>query len=389
MRCVIINLFHIVIMICHTLVNTKIIDNLNAGKLMIEFIDNTQTHNTAIQLLMPSKFKWAVTQVFSYLLGEHVSRTLLPAQLRSEDADDWQSTYQYEQRALRKLSTAGYSNLQSHKFHLQTTDGALLETIELKHQTQERKAVDQRKYAIYLVGNGMCYQDVLSEILLDARDLEINALAFNYRNVMDSSGTLTQYITLVLDVISQIERLKQNGISPDNIYIIGHSFGAAIGTIAAYVYASLNENVKLLNGRSFGSSNEFLYYLLPEGWQRTINGSLQDLALNLTGWNFSPAEFFALIPAANKRYIVIKNASAEDDCSPDGVIAHPASLHKGLKRFLQAHPEYTTENPDMICQKVLSFNRLFGFGHNDPMRTLQCVNSEENARDYYRRFIME
>lgn len=354
---------------------------------MIKSVSSSQLHDLATIEFRPSFVKRVLSKLFCYLFGEQVGLDLLPAQQRKHDQEDWNGTYHYQQSTLNKLTKPEFADIQAETFHVKTPDEAYLETVEFIHQSQSAKAPNKQNYVLYLVGNGMCFQDLLIDILEDSRDLGYNMIAFNYRNVMNSAGELSNFLPLVLDIITQIEYLRSKGIRPDNIRIQGHSFGAAIGTLAAYIYFLNGENVKLINGRSFNDSLEFLNSFLPDTNLGKLKALFQTMKLHLTNWVFSPTEYFAKIPANNKRYLVVKNPKNGDDFMPDGVIEHSVSLHKGLKSFIESHPELANRNPPQVGQKVLSYNRMFRVGHNDPLHTLNCQGLDVDAREYCRQFM--
>lgn len=345
----------------------------------------TALHRLAEKTLEPRGAWGLCTRVCSYLFGASISKKILPSQTLHDD-DFINESKQLEGQFERKLATLDQQGITATKFKLRTYDNATLESIELKHPNQEQKDPYERHYVICLVGNGMCYQDLLRDMLDDCKNMQYNVLSFNYRNVLESNGTLTSQVPLILDLISQIERLKQQGIKPENIHLLGHSFGAAIATITASIYHLYGEQPDLVNGRSLSTAAEFVYFQHPEGLQRLIWGNLDRLKLALTNLNLNPVLAYSHIPVENKRYFYVKKVKTRNDSKPDGVIDHQASFHKGLKNTLRTNPGlFFAHNPLTTGQKVLSFNRMFGFGHNDPTDLLQLPNGT-NARDLYRQF---
>lgn len=346
----------------------------------------TAVHHFAEQVLVPKGFWGLCTRIGSYLFGASVSQKILPSQVQHDD-DFVQGSNQLLRQFERKLSTPEFTGYTANRFFLKTYDDALLETMEIKHPAQEQNAPNQQQYMICLVGNGMCYQDILRDMLDDSKSMQFNVLSFNYRNVLDSDGDLTSQLPLILDVISQMERLKQQGIDPANIHILGHSFGAAVATVTAAIYHMYGERPDLVNGRSFSSAADFLYHQQPEGWQRMIWGNLDRLKLALTNLNLNPVEAYLQIHPDNREYFYVKKMKANPSSKPDGVIDHIASFHKGVKSISRGlfftNP---AQNPVNSGQKVISTNRLENMGHNDSAKYLNLPDDSSTACDRYRSF---
>ncbi len=354
-------------------------------------------HNFAKSLLYPrtvSNVLWnGMTSVFSYFLGERISQTLLPAQALKDDPSFVRDTRSLEAEFHRKLLNPEFSEISAENHVVSTHDDAELETLEITHTEQSRKNPADQQYIIYLVGNGMCYQDILRQCLSDCKEMKYNCLTYNYRNVMASTGTLHSKFDLISDLISQIERLRTQGVQAENINLCGHSLGAGIATVVAYIYSKMGVNMKLFNGRSFTTFSDLIYYQYPEGWSRTIWGNLARLKLKLTDLDIEALVPYLEIPEQNKSYIAVKESKREKDSKPDGVIDERVSLEYGLKNLRMRPKDLTAiEERNKVLYhgtKVLSFNRMFGCGHNDPIQTLRCKNLEENAQEYYRCFFSD
>ena len=365
-------------------------------------VPRTATHAFAYRLLYPntlvSKLWGGITGTMGYLFGNSISKSLIPGQTLSEDESFVQGTRSLEAQFARDLSKPDNAVITAEKHVVTTHDDADLETIEFTHADQARKAPADRQYIIYLVGNSMCYQDILKDCLSDTKALGFNAVAYNYRNVMDSSGDISSKFDLISDLISQIERLKKQGVRSENIHLCGHSVGAGIATVVAYVYAKMGENIKLFNGRSFGQFSDILYYQQPEGWKRKIWGNFAKLKLKFADLDIDALSAYLEIPEQNKSFITVVKEASEPNSMPDGVIDVPASLFYGLQQRRQLpadlHPNASAEELRYQGALVFSHNRIAGCGHNDPIKYLVRKGAQgdeqqkalDNAQEYYREF---
>lgn len=357
-------------------------------------VSKTQTHDFAKSLLYPKTVTgilWrAITSGFGYFFDKKISQKLVPAQILTNDETFIRDTYTIEEQFNRKLSKPENSDVKAETHTVCTHDGAELETFELTHAEQETLAPDQQKYIIYLVGNGMCFQDIFKQLLDDCKALKYNTLSYNYRNVLRSTGEIHNKFDLISDLISQIERLRAQGIDLENIHLCGHSLGAGISTIVAHIYYKMGFNMKIFNGRSFTKFSDLVYYQHPEGWDRTIWGTLDKLKFTLTDLDIDALSAYLEIPEESKCYITVESNKSESRSVEDGVIARPASLHFGLtthhQRPKDLHPDPNDELRLYHGTKVISTNNLAGYGHNDPIETLTCKDSKENAQEYYRKF---
>lgn len=322
-----------------------------------------------------------------------IKHTVLPALTFSKDLFFVNETKRLEAQFYEKVDKD--SELSVSLLEIIQWDGATIETMELQHSAQLEKPASLQKYMIFLVGNGMCMQDMYQDIRRCTLDTQYNAISFNYRGIMRSEGKLTSQVDLVYDAISQIERLRQQGVKPENITLIGHSLGAAIATLASYVYFKLNMPIRLFNGCSFSSFAEMIYH------HDLLEGKSESFALNhkkqFEDNNFAieVAKYFKALPEESKDYIVIKPKKMPDrstDGVEDGVIPRPASLHASLKeerkKLKQSGHLSDYERLKMKNRKVISRNRLFGAGHNDALSTLMCGESLKTAEEYRLEFIL-
>ncbi|QDP72950.1 hypothetical protein FOG18_10440 [Legionella israelensis] len=320
--------------------------------------------------------------MFCFFMGSTVSKQVLPAQNLKNDFFFLEETYAIEAAIKNELSKASDISFQHHE--IENFDGALLETAEFLHIEQQRQPIDQQKFVIFAVGNDMCMQDLYKDLVRHSRKLKQNVVAFNFRNVIRSSGALKSQIDLVYDAIAQVERLRNMGVSEKNISLVGHSLGAAVLTLISYLYFKQGMPIKIFNGRSFSSFSNLKHYQL-ERERETKKQKWTSLKLYLSNFELEVAPYFIEIPDKYKEYIVIKPSKHSKDSNEvlDGVIPEKASLHYSLKKEKRSVERVN----HWKNRKVISSNRLFGFGHNDPLSLLKCRDSEETAEEFCHHFI--
>lgn len=335
-----------------------------------------------------------IRRLVSFLMGEKVSRQVLPAQVLREDEFYTQDVEQNERAFIKKVQASdGRMTAQFHE--IENFDGSILETMELTHQSQLKKSLEDQQFTIFTVGNGMCMQDLYPDLLLDCEKLEHNVIAFNFRNVIRSEGRLTSQLDLVYDVIAQIERLRMLGVSTKNISLVGHSLGAAVVTLVSYLYYKEGMPLKVFNGRSFSSFSDLCYYQLEENNESYLTKLLSRIKHYLTNFKLEVTPFYRLIPDIYKEYIVVKplkEPTVDFPFSvPDGVIPPKASLHYALKEDRaeeKKESDLTSEKKaHWKNRKVISTNGLFKMGHNDSLRLLHCRENKQTADEFCRQFV--
>lgn len=358
------------------------------------FIKKSSIHDKAENYFGLGSYVNPVTWVRALagkLIGNKTGVLVLPAQKLSEDNTYLNDTFVIEHNFKDNVASNSEISLNFHE--VENFDGAILETMELSHKIQLDKPINEQNFVIFSVGNDMCMQDLYKDLYTECQKLELNIVSFNFRNVIRSSGKVNSQLDLIYDVIAQVERLLNAGVDPKNITLVGHSLGAAIVTLASFLYYKKGTPIKVFNGRSFSSFSALKYHQLD---QRKLEQDLTGLQLYFSNFELNVAPYFAEIPEEYKEYIVIKQNKKKDksDASfqvPDGVIPHPASLHVALKadrKKEKRSQEYTPERAlHLQNRKVISTNRIFGFGHNDPLSALKCRDGKETADEFCRHFI--
>lgn len=121
----------------------------------------------------------------------------------------------------------------------------------------------QRRWVVYLGGNGELYELLLEEMYNVARDSGLGVFLFNFRGVSHSEGEVRDATDLVVDCLVVLEYMQDHlGALPNNILLYGHSIGGAVATIARAVHSPSGP---LLSDRSFASFGGAAHGMESEG----------------------------------------------------------------------------------------------------------------------------
>ncbi|MFJ1268550.1 hypothetical protein ACD661_08295 [Legionella lytica] len=222
-----------------------------------------------------------------------------------------------------------------HKQHtVATFDEALLDTLEIRHCAQQELEPSHQTFIINFNCNFKAYEQSLVEMQENARDLQTNVIGFNYRNVGRSQGQVKFMCHLIIDGIAQVQRLLDQGVSPENITLNGLSIGGGIATCVAWYFHQQEIKLNLFNDRSFASSLQLvLSHVENLPVLGGILGFLCTLVICNSTWYAEIAELFQDIPEQFRDYMLVRTPKAkrtpqsEDDLS----IPHEGSLHLGLR----------------------------------------------------------
>ena len=289
----------------------------------------------AIRVIFPPILLWDLIKIgFSKLLGEGIGELILPAQKMNF--------------ILAMDNPIDYGRLVCKHHIIETYDGARLDTFELDHQSQKALESKYQKYIINFVGNASCYERHIEEMKNDAEVLQANVVGFNFRGVYDSSGKAKSSEDLVTDGIAQVQRLLDQGVSPQNITLKGHSLGAGIAALVANHFHQLKQPINVFNSRSFSTISDVLVGHirlerdekgLPLGHKESLGKKILGwlatpfikLALALVKWEIKAGAAFRRIPEAYRDYVVVRSKKSErDQRTDDPIIPHYASIHKAL-----------------------------------------------------------
>ncbi|EHL30421.1 alpha/beta fold hydrolase [Legionella drancourtii] len=320
---------------------------------------------SAVRIVFPPVLLWDLIKLgANKLLGEWVGGLVLPAQNDNFDylavTDDAVSNYNGDE-------------LTCEKHEVITHDKVHLDTFEVQHESQIKIEPKYQKYIINLVGNGMCYEGIIADMMNDAMLLQANVVGFNFRGVGQSTSRAKSRNDLVADGIAQVQRLLAQGVSPQNITLKGHSLGAGVASLVAQHFHQLGQPINLFNSRSFSTITNFLVGHirlerdkdgLAIGHKDSIGGIILGwlakpfvkLGVALVKWEINAGSAFKNLPAAYKDYIVVRSRKEiRGERIDDAVIPHYASIHKELtseRRAKKAEIDEEIENLDDIIQKA-------------------------------------
>lgn len=270
--------------------------------------------------------------------------------------------------------------------HVGTHDGAILDTIEVNSLGDASSPVNTRHYIIKFNGNGMQYEDAVSSYARDANRLDASVIGFNYRGVGNSKKTPDTFQDLVTDGIAQVQRLLDKGVDSKKITLDGLSLGGGVATMVAAHFHQLGKPVYLWNDRSFASiSKAAAGMVAPESegiFGNAFGTSLETSSWSVmapAGWDANVAKTYNSIPVEYKGHMYV--AKKSNKSYGDGVIAHRASLHRGVKPYEKTYGLKTGH-------KVYAQSRMFGGGHN--MQRSDLVSAEDqrlSGQDVFESFV--
>lgn len=303
--------------------------------------------------------KYIINALFGRMLGRVILRNQTAEDLKNDLIED---TTQYNS-----------DTLTFHSEKIITHDHCELDTIEINHRAQIKRAVNEKEYVIYFTGRWGCFERSMEKIIDMANDLEINVVAFNYRGVSKSTGYAYAKKDLMTDGIAQVQRLLDMGIDPELIVLRGYSLGGAVATKVAKHFHDQGIKLNIFNERSFsnvmhviagflrhigapqksghqaGNLGIFLSYLL---WP------FVKLSLLLTDWEIEAADTFKALPVTHREYIAVRSSKQElkkdTKITDDSGITHYASLHRALKEERRIEKTEITSARDNIRKLVTS-----------------------------------
>lgn len=310
--------------------------------------------------------KWGVNKI----AGEAMGRQILPAQ-----------TEKIKQKIIRKLAShAPIDEIGDERFAIQrpdvfTHDDAKLDTLEIQPKVQQN--IEHQKYIVNFLGNSGAYELIIDEMKADAENLSANVVGFNYRGVMNSTGKPKSKKDLVVDGISQVQRLLDNGVLPQNITLKGLSLGGGISSLVAAYFHKNKQPINIFNDRSFSSiSNYAVGHIRTLGGNHTghresafgiilgwIAKPFIKIILSLLKWEINAGDAFKAIPEDFRDYVVVRSPKNKRtrEILDDAKICHYASIHITLKDERRAKKAQVIEvsnsqhmSPDVINENLVA-----------------------------------
>jgi serine aminopeptidase S33 family len=230
-------------------------------------------------------------------------------------------------------------------FIVRTHDGANLNTIEYKHENQKHKPIEDQKYIVYFMGNKGSYSVYIDDVIDTYMEIGFNIVSFDYGGCGRSNGRHPRaQHDLITDGVAQIQRLLDEGVSPDNIVIHGHSLGGAISVkVAKHFYdvavakhgPDTTDTINIFVDRTFGSSyNKVLVEseLANLPMAQTSWAAYRECIFKNIGWDLDVAIDYKQLPSDSKTYTYVYATKEQREADPDNYprdykIPHQASLH--------------------------------------------------------------
>jgi effector protein SdbA len=221
-------------------------------------------------------------------------------------------------------------------YSLETDDHAVLDSVAVFSESEEKKSMADRKFIITCLANGQNYINWMSHFNYSSKAIGCTVIGFNYRGIDYSQGLVWTENNMIDDVRAQVRMLLEQGAQPENIGLEGMCVGAAVATLAAAREHEQQIKVKLYNERSFRSiprvlAGAFLPKttsspLNPLTWLRYLTAGVIYLVflpiIWVAGWHMDVASAWEKIPFADKNYSIVRNPNDSDPNAPkeDGVI---------------------------------------------------------------------
>lgn len=225
------------------------------------------------------------------------------------------------------------------------------------------------KYIIFFNGNNSFFElrHRFIEYCKIAKQLDIQAVIFNYRGVGKSTGDVKNAICLKEDGIAMVDNLLSKGVPPENIILFGHSLGGGVASVVAEHFFDKGLHLSLFNSRSFSTLTYAATYLFPASVKMKItlnrnNSKFYNLffgnrviskcitflkniiyiyptyyfikfVFKYTDWEIDALSAYKKIPFERKSGIIVyshPNEMNENTYVDDEVIAAEASMVKGM-----------------------------------------------------------
>lgn len=341
-------------------------------------------------------------KIFGGLLG----RTILKAQtmdfsLQGSTPKEAVDIFIYENK----------SNIHAKRIKVFTKDKSELDTLELHLPYKNKKTKKQdRIYIINVVGYDMCYQQKLGEmkndlLKLKKEGIDAHIIGFNFRNVADSKGKVQSENDLILDVKTQVKRLRDKGVPAENIVIKGYSLGAGISAKAVKELHDEKTPVNLFHSRSFKRISSAVSGWIRAGKKNGVKdrnpfasffGKVAEpfirFGLAASQWGINAEKAYMKIPEANKQYIVVRTPTKKQTSATydDKTITHAASLHncnslKLLRKKDKTEKARAKERKMIVDETKVPQCKTLN-GHTAPMNAL--INSKGKTANYvFRQFV--
>ena len=219
-------------------------------------------------------------------------------------------------------------------FTLETSDYAILESVEVSDNKEQLKPMAERKFVIVCMARNQNYMYWLKDFYTTAKNIGCTVVGFNYRGIDYSKGIIWTQGHMVQDVLAQARRLLDSGVKPEHIAFEGMSLGAAIATLSAAEMHDKGYKVQLYNERSYRSLIRLIVgYVMPKSncnpwnplnWLSYMLVGLTYLFIApliwMAGWHIDAGSAWDRIPSAYKVYSVARNHQNPEHYDDDDLV---------------------------------------------------------------------
>lgn len=245
----------------------------------------------------------------------------------------------------------------------------------------------ESKWIVRYLAQGDCYENYLnSEEVARYRKEGFNVLLFNYRGVMDSKGYPKDVQhDLLADGNSPVSFLKEKGVDPKNITLVGESLGGGIATEVA----ALNPGVRLANLRSFASLTAFVQGQIHDYFGRGalatftayVVSRIAGGILSTLGWEINSAKAWEKIPLKDKWMVT---ASQDNIIKSKGKLFHVVTQKsEKIFRNLPKGKNPNRAHARALAQRKFHAIKAHGADHNIPLTDA----SQQKAFEEHIRFL--
>ncbi len=279
---------------------------------------------------------------------------------------------------------------------INTHDQAVLDTISISPASVSSKPANNQHYIIRFFGNNLSYMENLNQLKIDAIRLDCTLIGFDYRGVNNSKKLPERFVDLVVDGCAQVQRLLDQGISPNKIVLDGYSLGGMVAVITAAIFHDKGMPVNIWCDRTIASLSlagaEYYHARLP--W--LLKGKLTKLMLlktaaqQLGGWEIGEmvVDAYNSIPGTHKCSMVVAEKSAH--LQGDGIHAPQVFLNSKIKAHEKSLGFSTREKVAFPSAVTLftPYSQKRVVGHTAPRNCLVSANDpSKTGQDLFDGFI--
>lgn len=164
-------------------------------------------------------------------------------------------------KELTSIGLKGFGT--SIEVNIPSTDGALLNGIEIRPQGLTKTPPNDQKWIVYFNKNAESWERESYMLARLAKDSGANVLCCNYRGVGQSTGFPNSETDLFADGQAVVQYLRKQGVPPENIVVYGSSLGGGVATFVVSERAENGEVMALCNERSFASLSAAVKGFVP------------------------------------------------------------------------------------------------------------------------------